>query len=210
MAYFWTLFLFFIVSNVWADQQAHHGEASILTRTITDDQSDLDVTDGQYQEIEDAFKALTEDVDTLIPIPVLDKIADMIVFFNGETQISDKLIADQFSNIESLRTSSHELSLSTPECKQTFSTYVFKHNDPAFRARVKVQSLATGGEPEMTGFKISCRLKSYMEDLPVFAHTLKHAPFGMLCLTANNYSYTELLKIKRIIKIDTFAVVRFT
>uniref|UniRef100_A0A1I7YTE6 Secreted protein n=1 Tax=Steinernema glaseri TaxID=37863 RepID=A0A1I7YTE6_9BILA len=227
------LVLLLIVSTAWADQQVHHGEASRFIRTVTSGLNKI-ITEDQYQEIEEAFKNVTEDVDTLVPIPVLKEIADVLVL-GAESQISDEvpeqfkkiqqLIDDGFANIKrslfdqrvqvSKPTISPTRSLNNSvndlKCSRTSIDYKTLHGQSAHNVRFLLKTLYND-RPEPTErlavFKQNCVLMGFNTALQSLAGTLlTSAPsYATHCLAIKQHSYTAVLDIKRRIKADAFGL----
>uniref|UniRef100_A0A1I8A7T0 Venom protein n=1 Tax=Steinernema glaseri TaxID=37863 RepID=A0A1I8A7T0_9BILA len=202
------LFLLFIFSSVWADQHVLQDKATSPAQTLTYGK-DVILTDDQYQDIMKTLKTVAEGVETFLPIPVITEIAGMIAFC-AETQIED--VSDKLKKVEKLITdgfTSMERSLAnavkTLRCDIAHTAYVDKHHDRAVEAEMLLINLVKLGKKALAEFKMECNAKGYVSDVRLlFTKVSKENNFGIMCLADENFSYTAMLNIIRIIKFDAF------
>uniref|UniRef100_A0A1I7YZV2 Fibrinogen C-terminal domain-containing protein n=1 Tax=Steinernema glaseri TaxID=37863 RepID=A0A1I7YZV2_9BILA len=218
-------FLLLIVSTAWAAQRLPDGEDFGFGSTVNDRRTlysmeldypslfpneSLDVSDDKHQNAMKIMKTIAEAVDTFVPIPMIKSVANMVAFC-AKTEIDDKvseklkkieqLLTDGFSNLER----SLKNAVDTLRCDQAFSTYRLMHQDRAVRFMQHLHNLIRSGAKAAPYFRKACELADYATDLASLMNTLSYdSNFGMTCLADKKYSYTAMLEIKRIIKMDAF------
>ncbi|KAK0407881.1 hypothetical protein QR680_003651 [Steinernema hermaphroditum] len=163
-----------------------------------------------FQNYMERIKNVSDFVNQIIPVDEVRKVSGWVSKFAGkqmmdyETDELKRIQKELHEGFVSLERSIQN-AVDTLRCDQAFSTYQILHHEPAVRAEEHIENILTVGPNAAMDFEKACRLRDYVTDLKSLMDTLsRNSYFGFACLADKKYTYTALIEIKRIIKVDAF------